>query len=294
MLNVKNSPILNVIRNDKNISQYIKKLVDENNHLKEELALYDALTQTRKEYDPYTDEQRANLASQVVKYFENESWSVNDFSPLEFSSVRHIEEIILQCKAIYRRAEVPSSELRVVANDHPFLAGNGDSGANGAPSEARNGNRTSHLPDDQPIDSSHPSHHPQGNGSPVRRENSNGSHLPRSQSSSSSGSALDQSKLEEYKKGQGRELQEALDENRMLVKTKKKEANMLAKQMNEIIKQIKSAAAEEDKPRVAALKADYRELHQERAMLLSEIDHCKNLAAECSKKLVQGVNECLQ
>ena len=31
------------------------------------------------------------------------------------------------------------------------------------------------------------------------------------------------------KEGQGRELQEALDENRMLVKTKKKEANMLAK-----------------------------------------------------------------
>ncbi len=69
MLNVKNTPILNVMRtiNDKGMAAYIQKLVDENNHLKEELALYDSLSQTQKEYDPYNDEQRGNLNEQILR-----------------------------------------------------------------------------------------------------------------------------------------------------------------------------------------------------------------------------------
>ncbi|QDZ21314.1 kinesin [Chloropicon primus] len=276
MLNVKNSPILNVMRNDKNVSQYIQKLVDENNHLKEELALYDSLSQVNREYEPYTDEQRAILLEQLERYFLNDSWSVNNFSPLEFSSVRHIKEIILQCKAIYNRTSVPSSE----------------SAGPSAPSI-----------ESQPLSLGHEN----GHGSVEGRHHNNGGAdvyseagsyqsespqaLPRSQSNSSNGSALDPAKIEIYKEGVGKQLQEALDENRMLVKTKKKESNMLAKQMNELIKRIK---ASEDKTTTQDLKAEYRELHQERAMLLSEIDHCKSLAAECSKKLKEGVHECFQ
>ena len=286
MLNVKNSPILNVIRNDKNISQYVQKLVDENNHLKEELALYDSLTRVQKEYDPYTDEQRGNLYEQLIKYFNSDSWSVNNFAPLEFSSVRHIKEIILQCKAVYRNTSVPSAGVPASVELNGLANGNDDANALSENAEiqvrsSEDDHRNHYENHDRPS--------PVANGA-NGVNGANGSETPRSESSSSNGSVLDPSKIEAYKEGLGKQLQEALDENRMLVKTKKKESNMLAKQMNELIKKIKSTG---EKDVVQALKADYRELHQERAMLLSEIDHCKRLAAECSKKLVEGVNQCL-
>ena len=280
MQNVKNSPILNVMRQDKDISRYIQSLVDENNHLKQELALYDSLSQASKEYDPYTDEQREALLDQVLRYLRSDNWGNNDFAPLEFVSVRHIKEIILQCKAVFRKTGVPSIE-----RPPPPLA-SADPGAGGRPGPPSPARGNGHGIADEEV------HDTSCDGwvsSPMRGGAEDGGREPRSQGSG--GGVLDAAKIEQYKEGEGKQLQEALEENRMLVKTKKKESVMLAKQMNEILKRIK---AEDDKGLVQSLKAEYRELHQDRAMLLSEIDHCKNLAAEYQRKLVEGVTECFQ
>ncbi len=261
-----------------------------------------------------------------ARYFESDSWSVNNFEPLEFSSVRHIKEVILQCKAIYRRTSVPTH-----AENGGALGAGGEAAAAAAPLSARgDGGPHAHGSRGEPRALSEaegtqgqaghhhhggPSlqHHPSPSA-PHPNQDAFGEASPRSEGSGSGGSgasagngdahgldggsasALDPGKIEAYKKGPGRQLQQALDENRMLVKTKKKESNMLAKQMSVLIKRMKAggAGAGAEDAEVQDLKAEYRELHQERTMLLSEIEYCKKLVAECSKKLVEGVNQCLK
>ena len=275
MLRVKNQPILNVLRDDKDISRYMQKLMKENNHLKEELALYDSLSQRKIAYEPYNNEQRANVREQVVKYFQSDSWDVNDFAPLDFVSIRHIKEIVLQCKTLYKKTYPEELQnLEIEADITKYLVKK-----DGPPSNAGDANQSNvvHFASESHFEAIKDD----------RKENK----LRTSQEQ-----MLDPVKIEAYRQGTGKKLQDALDENRALLKAKKKEANTLAKKMNDLIKRIKSNqdTMECTPEETQDMKSEYRELHQERAMVLSEVEHCQNLINQCSKELHEGVNQCLQ
>ena len=97
--------------------------------------------------------------------------------------------------------------------------------------------------------------------------------------------------MEAYRLGPGRKLQDALDENRALLKSKKKDANVLAKKMNALLKAMRSGEGEGG--RTAELKASYKALHMERTMLLNEAEYHQKLVTQCAREIKMGVEQCM-
>ncbi|GBG65203.1 hypothetical protein CBR_g49995 [Chara braunii] len=107
MMHIANEVVLN-IRQDPEIM--IKKLEKEVKDLKRELEMRDTISSCNKEEtinDPYAGEQQQALLQEEVKEFLEDEDVVNDGEngiPFDFKSLRHVREVLLECKALYLQA----------------------------------------------------------------------------------------------------------------------------------------------------------------------------------------------
>ena len=107
--------------------------------LKEELAMYDAMSSRGSvQYDPYTPTQRRELRQQVSDFFAQREAAPESIEPLEILSVRHVTEILLQCRELYWSAQLRALPLdagpppRAAAPRAKAGVGAGGAGAGGA------------------------------------------------------------------------------------------------------------------------------------------------------------------
>ena len=105
MMRVSNEAVVNV-----KIDNYvlIRKYEREIKHLKQELAMHDNFnSHTKLSYNPYTESQRLALRSQVIQFLRGDvlvgdTEEQDELAPLELVNVRHMREILLQCRHVYK------------------------------------------------------------------------------------------------------------------------------------------------------------------------------------------------
>lgn len=74
--------------------------------------MYDAMSNRAGVcYDPYTPSQRRELREQVVAFFDAEESAPDSISPLSIISVRHVREILLQCRELYVEARSAAASV---------------------------------------------------------------------------------------------------------------------------------------------------------------------------------------
>ena len=268
MMNVKNKIEANVHTDSPRMVQLLQRDILD---LQQELAMYDSMTPERDgvAYEPYMGvgfirPLREHLREEVLEFLTRETDDPeHDFGPLEFKSLRHVKEILIQCKALFQEGQgrgdfgPPNSPARNVQTfTHPgtgtlshfavLQEGGGDGSAPGSPGS---------LP---------------GASEPPDLEVS----------------------LEEYRGGPGQAVAEALLENRALLKQKKQGAKALGQEINHTTRQINEPGA--DAADVRDLKTRYRDLFSERKLLLSEVEYLEQLVRQCQQELIEGFNRWMQ
>eukprot|EP00899_Mesostigma_viride_P022312 jgi/Mesvir1/3265/Mv16400-RA.1 len=106
MMRVSNEVTLNVKQDP---DQLIRKYEREIRDLKQELAMHDAFSnRTGVSYAAYSDAQRTELGRQVAAFLRSEASADDPLSvaPLELSSIRHVKEILLACRRIFKAGGV--------------------------------------------------------------------------------------------------------------------------------------------------------------------------------------------
>eukprot|EP00854_Cymbomonas_tetramitiformis_P012243 gene12243-14456_t len=97
----------------------VKKYEREIRELKQELAMHDSFSsRSGVSYDKYSEGQRVELRS-MVKIFLEETVGIPDsVDPLEMTSLRHMKEILFQCRHLYQERPAPiGTEWALIGHD---------------------------------------------------------------------------------------------------------------------------------------------------------------------------------
>ena len=269
MMNVKNKLEDNVQTDSPRMVQLLQREILD---LQQELAMYDSMTPERASasYEPYTQPLREHLREEVLEFLTRETDDPdNDYEPLEFKSLRHVKEILLQCKALFKEGQgrgefgPPHSPARHVQTfthpgtrtlSHFSVLQDGGSEGEGGDGGSAPGSPGSGLLPSEPPDM--------------------------------------EAKLEEYRGGPGRAVAEALLENRALLKQKKQSAKTLGQEINHTTRKINEPGA--DPAAVRDLKTRYRDLFSDRKLAMSEAEYLEQLVRQCQQELIEGFNRWLQ
>ncbi|KAI9203521.1 P-loop containing nucleoside triphosphate hydrolase protein [Polychytrium aggregatum] len=335
MMCVTNTPELNV--------QYdplalIKKYENQIRELKQELAMHDTLaSRSHVQYEPFTETQRFELQKTLKSFIEK------DDEDIEIINLRQIREILNQFKIMYKnleaeledvnrhprntistftsiqdRAPAADSELQSRSNDLDKDDGVGDmegngfnvglapmGGRGGAPSKTSNkdkkgagGKRLSKLVPNAV-------HHEPGDDESLKDGYNKNRLLPPP-------SRADE--FESFKKGKGMEMNRILNENKAVLKDKKKGARDMAEIVNNLkhqIDEVKESIGRKKVERTRGypndklgdnviideeeytllntlkqLKAQYREQFDQLKHTRSDIEYCTRLVDQCRQKLM--------
>mmetsp|Transcript_12708 Transcript_12708/g.19993 ORF Transcript_12708/g.19993 Transcript_12708/m.19993 type:complete len:403 (+) Transcript_12708:2-1210(+) len=309
MMRVKNELQINVKMDP---SLLVKKYEQEIKELKQELAMHDALSgRNRVQYDPYSEEQRYNLAQTIRSYLKGE---VED---LEVLNVRHVKEIFVQFKIIANNAIDEAANMRPSTGNQQ-----GEGGDEAGDGDGAKGDGVGELADTRGFsvgrapDAAKPLHSVKsGPESPQRDPNASEAGSPKKpvKRIEKGEPVPDKNQaFEEFKETDGKTLNTELRENALELKAKKQQQKDLAVRINTLKKEIDSlkvqletrreAAAgsaeksggeivvdEEEYALVRTLKSkkqEYRESYEELKMYKSEVEYLNKRTEQARAKLV--------
>jgi kinesin family protein 6/9 len=297
----------------------IKKYEREILELKQELSMYDTLSnRSHVHYEIYSDIQRNELTKQVKHYIENESHEI------EIINIRQIKEIFSIFKSLIRNAEARSAPkdlapAREVAHEEPTVfnlkdnEGVGDMESSGfgvglAPSFRRAQESQRKAVKISAKKSRLPS---RGGNNDINEEDNIDDEFiidpVAGQNGSKKGESLSRAEeFELFKKGKGSEMNKNLLENKATLKSKKKTAKEMAESINALKTQIDSlkerlekkkevhaddadaiVVDEEEFAMISSLRASrdkYKISFAALKTLRSEIEYCQKLVDQCRQQ----------
>ena len=323
----------------KNVSQdpsvLVRKLQRELTELKQELAMHDSFAENRntgraQRYDPYSEVERAELRPLVLQFLESDGGpgggvTVEPLEPL--TSLRQVREILLQARSLYKaacrpstaggsgRRVRPSTPSNTTASASVDVAVYDEAGAVGdlegeddaalavlgvAPADAR------------PNSSG-------GAGRPPPEKRTPAAALASSPAPPPTPPPDKNKAYEDYKKGAGLELTNALIDNKAALKERRRRAKDLGLRINAIKREMDDAKAHQDllaaeraagggetTPdgaevvseeeyatllRLKELKRDYRELYEDLKAVRSEAGYTEKLIEQCTSTLLMNFGE---
>lgn len=228
----------------------VRRLEREIQELKQELSMHDSFSnRSGVKYDAYSEQQRSDLRSQVLQFLESDGGPAGEsIDPIELTSLRHVREVLLQCRHLYKAACRPATAGGVhrarPASRQP-AAGEGSAAAGaGAAAAYDEAAAVGDLEGDEGYmytngvapDNAAPPGGIEGAHRPTASSTPRGHGAAGSDAAAAAASALPDkaAAYEDYKMGPGAELQKALSENKAALKEKKKVAKDLGLKINAI------------------------------------------------------------
>ncbi|KAJ3255516.1 Kinesin-like protein kif9 [Boothiomyces macroporosus] len=299
----------------------IKKYEKEIRELKQELSMHDTLAnRSHVQYEAYTEAQRAELVKQIKSFIDNE------MEEPEIINIRHIREMLIVFRLLYKNLEgeiengqrnkntnVPpagdanregSSQIRKPAeNERDEGVGDVEGGGFGvglAPlgKTSRNANVPFPKP---PAQKKKAAHYEEEEQAEQPEDQDQFQTFARKTPLSRA------EEFEVFKRGKGAEMNRILAENKLILKTKKKQAKELAENVNDIKRQIDELKEKLGNKKIIndesaqiiidqeefnnishlkKLKEDYKKMYEALKPLRSDIEYCHRLTDQCRQKLM--------
>ncbi|KAL0031522.1 hypothetical protein WJX77_005047 [Trebouxia sp. C0004] len=298
----------------------IRKYEQDIAELQQELAMHDSLTERHQiTYGQYTDAQKAEVSVQVQAFLQSEDVP-DSIAPLQLVSLRHMKEVLIAAKALYRQvsaqsagtpaAEQMSEKEGVSAQSPPVTStSHADVIEGEAVGDLEHGTEHSGIPM-APADARPPSITrvlaPSTSQSEPGVPGSNG--FSPAISSFQQAPPDQQAAFEQYKQGAGALKAGLLADNKAKLRQAKQHARELSLAINGTKHQIDALKASEEaalmdqaadseaapsspSQQSKELKGLYREQYSELHMVKAEADYTQKLVEQCMQELVQDFQD---